>query len=451
MKLDGYENLVATAILGIDTIWGGDVNNPSGMGRFIADCYFSGKDYPEAYTDPLAATIRAAGGLSGKEPDQAALRSYLAKHALRERVQDLAAAGRGFPGLRGGYVTGMAVVLEIMLDLAEEMLGDGPAVPYDRCVAGSCDADPLLCDASDQRKLVASLLADQGFRLSSYGGELVTAVDAWRSANAIDRADIENVSDSLIPELDALTAANIVPLLPEAFRDVPRANIVFQLIENAWFSGSMNYHGRERTPAGDPLYEASYGINAALEISGPEFHHLVSHEVVPGHVMTFALVQNLFHRGEAGFESTILTMNSRYSTLAEGIANSAIFMAHGVTEVEDLPGDEMRLGVILSLLQDQAKNNASYLKWAEGKPGDEVAARLRQEFLVSEERADKLSNAWAGHPLLGRMYLPAYHRGTSLVLDLLRRHGPARTIPALYGAYGLVDCATVEDAIRSGS
>ncbi len=31
----------ATAILGVDTLWGGDVMNPSGTGRFIADSWFS--------------------------------------------------------------------------------------------------------------------------------------------------------------------------------------------------------------------------------------------------------------------------------------------------------------------------------------------------------------------------------------------------------------------------
>ena len=33
-------NPVADAILGIDTLWGGDVMNPSGTGRFIADSWF---------------------------------------------------------------------------------------------------------------------------------------------------------------------------------------------------------------------------------------------------------------------------------------------------------------------------------------------------------------------------------------------------------------------------
>ena len=76
----------------------------------------------------------------------------------------------------------------------------------------------------------------------------------------------------------------------------------FLPIREAWFSGSMNYLGRARRADGSPEYEATYEINASLEISVPEFLQLVSHEVVPGHVTTFAYMQNLYWRGAAGFE-----------------------------------------------------------------------------------------------------------------------------------------------------
>jgi hypothetical protein len=36
-----FDRLAADAILGLDTLWGGDVMNPSGTGRFIADSWFS--------------------------------------------------------------------------------------------------------------------------------------------------------------------------------------------------------------------------------------------------------------------------------------------------------------------------------------------------------------------------------------------------------------------------
>ena len=49
------DRALAEAILGIDTLWGGDVMNPSGTGRFIADSWFSGQPLPASYTDSTAA------------------------------------------------------------------------------------------------------------------------------------------------------------------------------------------------------------------------------------------------------------------------------------------------------------------------------------------------------------------------------------------------------------
>jgi hypothetical protein len=164
-------------------------------------------------------------------------------------------------------------------------------------------------------------------------------------------------------------------------------------------------------------------------------------------VTTFAYLQNLYHRGVVGFEASVPTMNTRAAALFEGIANNAILIAHGVTEVDQLPDEDLQIGVLLALLQDDAKNQASYLTWKDGVPQPEVAAVLRRDFLVSTERADKLSGAWGRHPLLGRMYLPAYRAGTDRVAELRRRHPAERLLPVLYGCAGLVDVTTVESAL----
>ncbi len=205
---------------------------------------------------------------------------------------------------------------------------------------------------------------------------------------------VKALGAAVIAYFDNLSAANVLPHLPKELAAIPRANIDFLPIKDAWFSGSMNYLGRARNADGSPKYEASYEINASLQISFPEFQQLVSHEVVPGHVTTFAYLQNLYVRGKAGFEATVLTMNTRAATLFEGLANNAILMAHGVTEIDQLPDEDMQIGVLLALLQDDAKNQSSYLTWGEGKPQGEIAKILRNDFLVSEERADKLSGAW---------------------------------------------------------
>ena len=44
--MDQLGKYVADAILGIDTLWGGDVKCASGTGRFIADSWFSDEALP---------------------------------------------------------------------------------------------------------------------------------------------------------------------------------------------------------------------------------------------------------------------------------------------------------------------------------------------------------------------------------------------------------------------
>jgi hypothetical protein len=432
--------LIASAILGIDTLWGGDVMCASGTGRFIADSWFSDDPLPAAYRHPAAARVRESGGVSAKVPDKEAIAIYLKAVDVSGAIHGLTAEAASMQGLRGEYLRGLARSFETMWDLAMETIGEGPAVSYERCVMDSIGEAPSPSDPTAKRERLAELLA----RTES---NLMDAVDDWRKARMVPMAAIRGMGAAVIAQYDALSAARLSPYLPTELRGVPRANIQFLPIKDAWFSGSMNYLGRARRADGMPEYEATYEINASLDISFPEFVQLVSHEVVPGHVTTFAYLQNLYARGLVGFEASVLTMNTRGAALFEGIANNAILIAHGVTEVDELPDEDLQIGVLLALLQDDAKNQASYLTWNDGVPQAEVAAILRRDFLVSEERADKLSGAWGRHPLLGRMYLPAYRAGTDRVGELRRRYPAERLLPVLYGCAGLVDVTTVEAAL----
>ena len=448
--LTGLDHHVAQAILGIDTLWGGDVLNPSGTGRFIADCWFSDEKLPLAYTHAAAARLRESGGVTAKSLDKASVDAYLAEVDVKGSIAAVATEGKKIGGLRGAYLSGLSLCFDVMWDLAMELLGRGAPVPYARCVHAMTDRPPEPSRPDEKRQLVADLLAASGHR-SKDRASLLAAVDAWRSGRIVDGRAIPGLSKSVIAELDALTRKNLLPHLPAELRGVPLANVSFLPIENAWFSGSMNYLGRARKPDGSPEYEATYELNASLQISVPEFHQLVSHEVVPGHVTTFAFLQNLWVRRRVGFEATVLTMNTRYAALAEGIANNALLMAYGVTDLSDIPEKGVAIGLLLALLQDDAKNQSSYLTWREKKPQADVAAVLRNDFLVSPERADKLSGAWGRHPLLGRMYLPAYRFGTEKVAALRKRYPPEKVLPVLYGAAGVVDAVTVDAAVAGGT
>ena len=446
--MDQAGKYVADAILGIDTLWGGDVLCPSGTGRFIADSWFSDEPLPAAYTHPSAAKVRESGGVGGKKIDREAVDDYLRKVDLPEAIAGVRKEAEKLQGLRKAYWTGLGVSLKVMWDLAMEVLGKGDPVPYARSVEASTAKPPEPSRPEKKRESLAELLGRAGYAVSSTGG-LLQAVDAWRKERVVPMASVRALGAAVIAHFDNLCVKNLLPYLPLELARVPRANIDFMPIKDAWFSGSMNYLGRARNADGSPQYEATYEINASLQMSYPEFEQLVSHEVVPGHVTTFAYLQDLFVRGKVGFEATVLTMNTRAATLFEGIANNAILIAHGVTEVDQLPDEDLQIGVLLALLQDDAKNQSSYLTWGEGREQPEVAATLRRDFLVTEERADKLSGAWGRHPLLGRMYLPAYRTGTEKVAELRRTYPAERVLPALYGCNGLVDILTVDQILKT--
>ena len=448
--MDRIGKLVGDAVIGIDTLWGGDVLCASGTGRFIADSWFSDEPLPAAYTIPSAERIRKAGGVTGKELERKIVEEYLREIDIPGAAKEIRREGEKIRGLRGSYLTGLATCVEVMWDLAMEVLGKGEPVSYERCVKASTGRAPEKSKPETKRERVAELLKRAGYSTNGETG-IQKAVDAWRADRLVPMASVRALGNAVIAEYDRLCERNLAPNLPKEFAGVPRANIDFLPIKDAWFSGSMNYLGRARNRDGSPKYEATYEINASLKMSVPEFEQLVSHEVVPGHVTTFAYLQNLHVRGLAGFEATVLTMNTRAATLFEGIANNAILIAHGVTEVEQLPDEDLQIGVTLALLQDDAKNQSSYLTWGEKAPQAEVARILRRDFLVTEERADKLSGAWGRHPLLGRMYLPAYRSGTERVAQLRRNFPAKKVLPALYGCCGLVDIESVREAMTPGN
>jgi len=124
-----YEELLGNAILGIDTLWGGDVMCPSGTGRFIADSWFSDEALPRAYTDATAGRVRDTGGVASKSCNREAIQAYLSAVDVLASIQGLEQEILQFGTTRRAYVAGLVRCLEIMWDLAMEILGNGPPVP----------------------------------------------------------------------------------------------------------------------------------------------------------------------------------------------------------------------------------------------------------------------------------------------------------------------------------
>ncbi len=121
--MDRIGRFIAEAVLGIDTLWGGDVMCPSGTGRFIADSWFSDEPLPLAYTDPAAAILRETGGVSGKNVNHQAVEDYLRRVDLPGAITGIHDEARKIAGVRGPYLLGLSLSLETMWDLAMEVLG----------------------------------------------------------------------------------------------------------------------------------------------------------------------------------------------------------------------------------------------------------------------------------------------------------------------------------------
>jgi hypothetical protein len=92
---------------------------------------------------------------------------------------------------------------------------------------------------------VAELLGRAGYSISSSAG-LLGAVDGWRRDRVVPMASVRALGAAVIAHFDRLSATNLLPYLPKELAPVPRANIEFLPIKDAWFSGSMNYLGRAR-------------------------------------------------------------------------------------------------------------------------------------------------------------------------------------------------------------
>ena len=247
-----------------------------------------------------AARVRETGGVSGKNGGSEAVEEYLRQVDFRGAIAGVRNEAEKIGGLRGQYLAG--------LRFAWRRCGTWPWRCWGR--ASRCRMRAALRRRPGSRRSLRSrdesgsgggAVGRAGYPSSSrhtfcWSGRCVAA------GSRVPMASVRALGAAVIAHFDHLSATNLLPYLPQELARVPRANIDFLPIKDAWFSGSMNYMGRARKADGTPKYEATYEINASLQISVPEFEQLVSHEVVPGHVTTFAYLQNLYARA-SGFRS----------------------------------------------------------------------------------------------------------------------------------------------------
>src|SRR5262249_33209520 len=152
-------------------------------------------------------------------------------------MDGVCAAAEKIGGLRGHYLAGLTFSLQTMWELAMEMLGEGKPVPYERCVLASTARPPEPSRPEAKRERVRELLDTAGY--SAAKSDLLVAVDAWRRDRTVPMASVKALGAAVIAHFDNLSTVHLQPVLPKELARVPRANIDFLPIKDAWFSGSM--------------------------------------------------------------------------------------------------------------------------------------------------------------------------------------------------------------------
>ena len=376
---------------------------------------------PPAYTHPTAAAVRESGGVSAQGARPRGHRGLPRRRGRARRHRGHGGRGPPVGGLRGAYLDGLALCFEAMWDLAMEMLGEGRAGAL-RALRARLDRArrPRPPTRGRSARASPSCWRAPGHPPRS-DEELLAAVDAWRASAhgpaAVDPAPSATPSS---PSSTRSPRATWCPYLPAALRARAARQHPLPAHPGRLVLGLDELPGprprRRRQPA---VRGHLRDQRLAARSRCPSSSSSSATRSCPGHVTTFAYLQDLYVRGEVGFEATVLTMNTRAAALFEGIANNAILIAHGVTEVDGParrgPADRRAARAAAGRRQEPV-----VVPDLEGglRRRRRWRAVLRRDYLVSEERADKLSGAWGRHPLLGRMYLPAYRAGTERVAEL---------------------------------
>ena len=461
-----FDRELANAVVGVDTLYGGNIIDPSGMVHFIADTYPRDVyEPPNVWKDGRAAHLRNVGGVRSKK-DEKLVVGFINQYGLMDaRGRLLSALGDSAPEHRREFVGNLGTALEAMTKEALSIATTGKHIPFEARAFAATRRAPELIDPTPYREGLAQALSEVGFEPTRSrdlkesllaweahcgymtklpGGSLAELDEAQRGEYLAEflRATGEMRSKLMGLFLGQLRGMdlNLAGYKPD-LSDVNFDGLDLQLVHGVYFTGSMAYEGGTN-PDGSPALHTLYQYNADHPTTNPAAPMFCAHELVAHHVDS-VLSDLRWREGKLGLEAMISTMCTPDVALREGFAQNMLTLVCGSEEgVIDQFGADQSVQKWAEWLQDTAKNNVSILSQLQGQTPEQIQKYLKVECVLSSAFVNKMMGAWRTHPLIGPMYGPAYHLGHKVVLDAIEQYGVKNVLAACLHLNGYADIAT---------
>lgn len=456
--LPEFENRLSTLLIGVDSLFGGDVMHESGTKHVIADTWTSNYTPPKIYYDKTAQLLRDNDGLEGIDTE--IVNDFIERYDLlglpfivrcesldfRERSPD-----------RSNYFHNLANSLEMMLNTAIAMANKSELPSYeDRYFAATAMAleNVTLIDTTQERDHLRDSLARAGYEISN-SRNLRETMRAWHhDKGSVPPEELADKVKETTSYLLQLTRERIfsgidfnIPGLNNDLSNVPFDGFRFETLSGVHFTGSSIYHGGVDVD-GNPLLRQLFEYNIDHPVGKPGLSHLCSHEVIPGHYLQSAVGDLLWRDGRLGFESTIGVMCTPESVFQEGWAQNAFNLLFGSREAAiEVLGEDLRVELAYDDLQDIGKHNVSILYQRDGESLDRVKQHVAEECVQMDPIVEKLSGVWATHPIIGPMYGPAYWLGRTIVQKAIDDVGKEKVARVGFLLEGMVDIITFQDKV----
>lgn len=444
-----FEYDLATLLIGVDTLLGGNIGSKSGKDHFIAGNWTSGEPLPEIYSDSYAQHLRDKGGVGETGVYHKEVHDFIARYGLGNLANSISVTDPDIQ--RRLYIENLRCALGVILKTAVAIVDQTKLPDYkERYEAGiGLSFTGLVQGTSaltEERDTLRIALEHCGFNVN-HTRNLRETFLAWHADRGfVPPERLEQVSKETIKTLFLLARQKIIAPLDAKVTgyssDLSDADFEqgnrFELFERDHATAISTYYGGERD--GRAALKALFQYNRDHPITKMGLWHICSHEIVPGHYLQAAMWDLLWRDRRLEFETTAGTMCTPGCALFEGVGQNGFYlMFDSIENAVDLLGWDVAVELAYADLQDIAKHDAPIMHQVYRNDLDEVRKFIAEECSQTNAHVAKVAGSWTTNPIIGPMYAGEYYKGRNSVRSAIKRKGRMAVANVVYGLDGIID------------